>query len=138
MGRPFGQPVTVVLVTAGTAGTNGVVAVAAIAGIAGVVVKKPQPLAQTCQSTPAFVESFATAAIRFTVAAASSCEGAYGTNRTESAVAGTIVTGVDVTLTVLSAVDVATMATWPAASAVVVPAGGTGGAVYVTFVALAD
>jgi hypothetical protein len=70
MGRPFGHAVTEVVVIAGTAGTKGVVAVAGIAGIAGVVVKNPQPLLQTCQSTPALVASFTTAAFRFTVALA--------------------------------------------------------------------
>ena len=68
MGGPLGQAETLVAVTAGTAGTYGVFAVAAIAGIAGLTVKKPQPLAQTSQSTPASVVSLATAAVRFTVA----------------------------------------------------------------------
>ena len=68
MGRPFGQPETVVAVTAATGGTYGVVAVAGMAGMAGFTVKKPQLLAQTCQSTPEAEASFATAAVIFTVA----------------------------------------------------------------------
>ncbi len=68
MGRPLDQPEALVAVTAGTAGTYGVVGVAEIAGIAGLIVKKPQPLAHTCQSTPPLVASLATAAVRFTVA----------------------------------------------------------------------
>jgi hypothetical protein len=123
----FGHAVTVGVVTAGVAGTNGVVAVAGTAGIAGFIVKKPQPLAQTVQSVPAFVRSFETAAARFTVASAWTCDGADGTKLTERLV-GLIAIGAELILTLGSAVEVALIVT-------AVPT--TGGAVKVVVAPLA-
>ena len=68
-------------------------AVAAIAGIAGLMVKKPQPAAQTSQSTPATVVSLTTAAIRLTVAFGASCAGSEGTKLIERVVTGLIAIG---------------------------------------------
>jgi hypothetical protein len=120
-GRPFGHPVTVVAIVAGTAGTYGVVDVAGIASLAGLVVKKPQPLAQTCQSTPACAESFVTAAFRFTIAPVCTCAGTAGTKLVESPVAGMIEV-VEVVLAVVLAIEVALIVT-------AVPVAVTGGAV---------
>jgi hypothetical protein len=101
-------------VTGGTAGTYGVVAVAGIAAIAGLMVKKPQPLAHTCQSTPAFVISsvtLLTAAARFTVAFGWICAGSEGTKPTERTVDGLIVIGLELMLTFGSATEVAVIVT---------------------------
>jgi hypothetical protein len=105
------QPETLVAITAGIAGTYGVVAVAGIAGIAGVTVKNPQPLAHTCQSTPAFVASLATAAVRFAVALASICAGSEGMKLTEKVVDGWMVMALELILTAGSATEVATIVT---------------------------
>lgn len=110
------------VVTAGTGGTYGVVVVAGIAGLAGLIVKKPHPLAQTCQSTPACVGSLATAAFRFTVASVCICDGRDGTKLTLSAVSGLIAIGLEVILTLGSAIEVAVKMTE-------VPEDVTGGAV---------
>lgn len=61
IGTAFGHPSTVVAVTAGVGGRLGI---CGGGGICGVTVKKPQPLAHTCQSMPALVESPWTAAFR--------------------------------------------------------------------------
>jgi len=100
MARPFGQAGTVVAVTAGTAGIKEVVAVAGISGTAATVVKKPQTrgLLQTDQSTPAFVASLLTAAVRLTVVDPVTCEGAEGTKPMDSVVEGVIVIGVELTV----------------------------------------
>lgn len=124
------HPETLVAVTAGTAGTYGVVAVAGIAAIAGLTVKKPQPLAHTCQSTPALVVSLATAAARFTVAFVSICAGSAGMKLTERVVDGLIVMELELMLTLGSATEVATIVTE-------VPLDVTGGAVYVAVAPLA-
>jgi hypothetical protein len=118
------QAETLVAVTAGTAGTYAVDDVAGIAAMAGVTVKKPQPLAQTCQSTPAFVLSLgpATAAVRFTVPFAATCVGSEGTKLTERVVDGVIAMALELMLTLESATDVAVIVTE-------VPADVTGGAV---------
>lgn len=132
MGRPLGQPVAVVAVTAGTAGTYGVVAVAAIAGTAGLIVKYPHALAHTCQSIPAgaaWVESFATAAMRLVVAAVCIREGSEGMKFTAS-VSGLMAIGVELMATLGSAADVAVSVTD-------VPADVTGGAVYIVAAPLA-
>jgi hypothetical protein len=81
----------VVAVTAATAGTKGVVGVAGIAGTAATVVKKPHPLAQTCQSTPALVVSLVTAALRLTTAYPGNCDGADGTKLIDTFVDGVMV-----------------------------------------------
>ena len=91
-----------------------------MAGIAGTVVKKPQPPAQTCQSTPALLESLATAAFRFTELASRSCVGAAGMKPIERVVDSVIVTVEDV-LVLDEDVEAAIIVTGPA--------GGTGGAV---------
>lgn len=130
IGRSLDQPETLVAVTAGTAGTYGVVAVAGIAGIAGWIVKKPQPLAHTCQSIPALVASLATAAVRFTVAFGCSCDGSEGMKLTEGVVEGLMVMGLELTLALGSATEVAVRVT-------VVPVAVTGGAVYAAVAALA-
>ncbi len=122
MGRPSGQAEAVVAVTAGTGGTYGVVAVAGIAGMAGLTVKKPQPLAQTCQSIPARVTSLATAAARFTVALGCICEGREGIKLTESVVDGLMATGLELMLAFGLATEVAAIVTE-------VPEEVTGGAV---------
>jgi hypothetical protein len=87
------------------------------------MVKKPQPLAQTCQSTPALVASLATDAFRLTVALGCICDGNEGMKLTESAVSGLMVIGAEVMLRVASAFEVAV-------SVAVVPGDVTGGAVY--------
>ena len=119
------QPETLVTVTAGTAGIYGVVDVAGIAGIAGLTVKKPQPLIHTCQSTPAFVVSLTTAAVRFTVAFVWICAGSEGMKPTEETVVnGLISMGLlELMLTDGSATEVATIVTVVSVVA--------GGAVYV-------
>ncbi len=96
-------------VTAGTAGTSGVVAVAGIAAIAGLIVKKPQPLSHTFQSTPAFVLSLFTAATKFTLAFGWICAGSEGMKPIETTFDGQIVMGFELMLTLGSAVEVATM-----------------------------
>jgi hypothetical protein len=116
------QAETLVAVTAGTAGTYAVDDVAATAAMAGVTVKKPQPLAQTCQSTPAFVVSLATAAVRFTVALVATCAGSEGMKLTERVVSGVMAMALELMLTLESATDVAVIVTE-------VPADVTGGAV---------
>ncbi len=69
IGSPFGHAVTLVAVTGGIGGMPfGYVGVGATAGTPGTVVKKPQPLAHTCQSTPAFDVSLTTEAVKFTTA----------------------------------------------------------------------
>ncbi len=100
-----------------------------MAGISGLTVKSPQPLAQTCKSTPALVPSFATIAAIFTVAPTGTREGAAGIKSTDRVVDELIVTGA-VMLTWGSAVDVATTVT-------AFPFDGTGGAVYVAVAPLA-
>jgi hypothetical protein len=124
MGRSLDQAETLVAVTAGAAGTYGVVAVAGISAMAGFTVKKPQPLAHTCQSTPAFVASLATAAIKFTVAFVSICAGSAGMKLTARVVDGLMAMGSNelLMLTLVSATEVATMVTE-------VPLDVTGGAV---------
>jgi hypothetical protein len=96
--------------------------VAGIGGIAGVMVKKPQSLAQTCQSTPAPAASFATAAVRLIVPLISICDGSEGMKLTERVVDGAIVIGSELILTLGSATEVAVTVTD-------VPAAVTGGAV---------
>jgi hypothetical protein len=122
IGEPFGQPETEVAVTAGTAGEYGVFAVAGISGRAGSMIKNPHPLAQTCQSTPALLASFATAAVRFTIVFVWTCAGSEGTKLTDGVVFGLIVIGFEMILTLGSAAEVAVMVTD-------VPADVTGGAV---------
>jgi hypothetical protein len=111
IGEPLGQPETLVAVTAGTAAAYGVFVVAAIAGIAGLMVKKPQPDAQTSQSTPAAVVSLATAAIRLTAAFGASCAGSEGTKLIESVVLGTIEIGLELRVTLDLATEVAVTVT---------------------------
>ena len=103
---------------------------AAIAGVAGLIVKKPQPLAHTYQSTPAFVVSLATAAVRFTVAFGWICAGNEGTKPTERTVDGLMVMGLELMLMLGSATDVAVSVTE-------VPGDVTGGAVYIAVAPLA-
>ena len=86
------------------------------------VVKKPQPLAQTCQSTPAFVESLATAAFRFTVVFGCTCAGRVGTKLTDNVVSGEIVIALEEALMLEFTTEVATSVTE-------VPVVVTGGAV---------
>ncbi len=88
------------------------------------MVKKPQPLAQTCQSTPALALSFgpATAATRFTVVSVCICDGSDGMKLTLSVVSGVIVTGLELMLRLGSATEVAVRVTE-------VPVAATGGAV---------
>src|SRR5215470_1368705 len=130
MGKPLGQPETLVAVTAATGGTYGVVRVAGIAGTAGLIVKKPQPLAQTCQSAPALVASLTTPAVRFTVALGSICAGSEGMKLTEGVVDGLMAMGLELTLALGSATEVAVIVTD-------VPVAVTGGAVYVAVASLA-
>jgi hypothetical protein len=98
------------------------VAVAGIAGIAGFTVKNPHPLEQTCQSAPASAASFATAAVRFTVAFDAICAGSEGIKLTERVVDGLIAMGLELILTLESATEVAFTVTE-------VPSAVTGGAV---------
>jgi hypothetical protein len=130
MGKPLGHAETVVAVTAGTGGTYGVVSVAGIAGVAGFMVKKPQPLAQRFQSTPALVASFATAAIKFMVAFGSIRDGSEGINLTERVVDGLIVMALDLAVALGSATETAVIVTE-------VPVVVTGGAVYIAMAPLA-
>jgi hypothetical protein len=122
MGKPLGQPETVVAVTAGAEGTKGVMEVAGISCVAGLIVKKPHPLAHTCQFTPAFVGSLATAALRLTEASGCICDGSEGMKLTCSVVSGVIAMGEELMLTLGSATEVAVSTT-------LVPEDVTGGAV---------
>ncbi len=110
MGRPLGHADARVAVTAGIAGTYGVVAVALISGTAGLSVKKPHPLGQTCQSAPALVRSFATAAFSWIVSFGCSCDGRDGIKLTRS-VSGLIAMGLELMLTLGSAIEVAVSVT---------------------------
>src|ERR1700744_173692 len=94
------------------------------------MVKKPHPLAHTCQSTPAWVVSLATEAVRFTVASGCICPGSDGTKLTAGGVLGLMTMGLEVMLTLGSATEVAGGVT-------VVPVDVTGGAVYVAVAPLA-
>ena len=94
-----------------------------MAAMAGLMVKKPQPVPHTAQSTPEFDESFVTAASRFTVVPSSNCEGAKGTNAIEWVFDAAIVIGFDKTETPALAVEVASME--------IGTPGETGGATYV-------
>ena len=117
---------TLVAVTAGVGGRFGV---CAGGGISGVTVKNPHPFAHTCQSTPAALESLATAAFKLTVAPCCNWEGGAGTKLTARAVAAPIVTGDEGAFTLGNETDVAMIVTSPD--------GGTGGAVYVAALPLA-
>ena len=97
-------------------------AVAAIAGIAGLVVKKPQPAAQTSQSTPAAVVSLVTDAMKLTVAFGASCAGSEGTKLIERVVSGLIAIGFEL-MVMLG------LATEAAVTVTEVPVVVTGGAV---------
>jgi hypothetical protein len=90
--------------------------------MAGLIVKNPQPLGQTYQSTPASIVSFATAAIRLTVALAATCDGSEGTNAMEGVVFGLIAMEPELALDCGLATEVATIVTK-------VPVVVTGGAV---------
>jgi hypothetical protein len=130
----LGHAETVVAVIAGTASTAGVVGVSGIARISGLMVKKPQPLAQTCQSTPACDTSFATAALRLTVVLICICDGSDGTKLTLVA-SGLSVIGFELILTVGSAIDVAVSVTEVVGA--VTEEAITGGAVYTLVIPLA-
>ena len=71
------------------------------------MVKKPQPLAHTCQSTPACVESFATAALRLMVASVCICDGRDGMKWTASVVSGVMEIGFELRVTDGSLIEVA-------------------------------
>jgi hypothetical protein len=94
-----------------------------MAGIAGLMVKKPQLLGHTAQSTPEFDESFVTAALRFTVVPSSNCESEKGTKAIEWVLDATIVIGFDKADVLTLAVEVALM--------VIGMPGEIGGATYV-------
>ncbi len=101
------------------------VEVAGMAGTAGFTVKKPQPLAQTCQSTPAAAAELAagvTAAFTATVPFGCIWAGKDGTNATATAVEGTMAMG-------LEEIEILGLATEVATSVTAVPAAVTGGAV---------
>jgi len=66
-----------------------------MAGTAGLVVKKPQPLGHTPQSTPACDASFVTAALSITVVPNCIRAGAKGTKAMEWVLDATIVIGFD-------------------------------------------
>jgi hypothetical protein len=99
-----------------------------------VVVKKPHPLAHTCQFTPLLLLSLVTAAFSRTVLPACSCDGAEGRNRIESAVEGVIVIGAD-TLTGDEEVEASELV--EVATTETPPLGGVGGDVYVALSPLA-
>jgi hypothetical protein len=92
------------------------------------MVKKPQPLAHRFQSMPAFVTSFATAAIRFTVAFGSICDGSEGIKLIVRVVDGLIVMALELAVALGLATEAAVIVTE-------VPA--TGGAVYIAVAPLA-
>jgi hypothetical protein len=73
------------------------------------MVKKPQPLAHTAQSTPELDESLVTAALSITVVPNCTWEGAKGTKAIECVFDATIVIGFDKAVALATAVETASM-----------------------------